>query len=69
MAALGPYPIHIDLLVRSLGMDPGMLSALLMRMELKGVVIQTPGKMFSIETDKRTSISKSEAMSVKDKLR
>lgn len=57
-AALGPYPVHIDLLVRSLGMDPGALSALLMRMELKGAVVQTPGKMFSIERDHGTSIKR-----------
>lgn len=57
-AALGPDPIHIDLLVRSLGMDPGTLSALLMRMELKGAVIQAPGKMFSIERDHGTSIKR-----------
>ena len=52
MAALGPYPVHIDVLVRALDIDAGVLSAILMRMELKGVVAQTPGKMFSIETDK-----------------
>lgn len=52
MSALGPYPVHIDVLVRSLGVDPGALSAILMRMELKGIVAQTPGKMFSIEPDR-----------------
>jgi DNA processing protein len=52
MGALGPYPVHIDVLVRDLGIDPGSLSALLMRLELKGMVVQTPGKMFSIETDR-----------------
>jgi DNA processing protein len=57
MGALGPYPVHIDVLVRSLDMDPGVLSAILMRMELKGIVAQTPGKMFSIETDKIISVS------------
>lgn len=57
-SALGPYPVHIDFLVRSLGMDPGSLSAILMRMELKGAVIQTPGKMFSIEKDHGTSIKR-----------
>lgn len=52
MSALGPYPVHIDVLVRSLGADPGALSALLMRMELKGIVAQAPGKMFFIEPDR-----------------
>lgn len=58
MDALGPYPVHIDVLVRTLGISPGMLSAILMRMELKGIVTQAAGKMFSIETDKVISVSR-----------
>ncbi|GBC60778.1 DNA protecting protein DprA [Desulfonema ishimotonii] len=47
--ALGPYPVHIDELVRTLGMDPGQLSGILLQLELKGIVAQSAGKMFSIE--------------------
>lgn len=46
--ALGPYPIHIDDLVRKISLEPGKLSALLLKLELKGVVQQSPGKLFSI---------------------
>jgi len=44
--AIGPYPIHIDDLLRGLRLDPGRLSALLLALELKGVVHQLPGKRF-----------------------
>jgi len=47
--ALGPYPVHIDDLGRKLSMDPGKLSSLLLQLELKGVVLQEPGKLFSID--------------------
>ncbi len=47
--ALGPYPVHIDDLVRKLEMDPATLSGLLLQLELKGVVGQSPGKRFSLE--------------------
>jgi DNA processing protein len=46
--ALGPYPVHIDDLVRKLAMDPGKLSSILLQLELKGIVEQAPGKLFSI---------------------
>lgn len=45
---LGPYPIHIDDLVRKLAMDPGKLSGILLQLELKGIVSQAPGKMFMV---------------------
>jgi DNA processing protein len=45
--ALSPYPIHLDDLVRSLGMDAGKLSSLLLRLELNGLVKQYPGKLFA----------------------
>lgn len=47
--SLGPYPIHIDDLVRKLSMDPAKLSGILLQLELKGVARQEPGKLFSIE--------------------
>ena len=50
--ALGPYPVHIDELVRRLSLDPGPVSAILLQLELKGVVAQSPGKMFSMELEK-----------------
>ncbi len=47
--ALEPYPVHIDELVRKLSMEPGKLSSLLLQLELKGLIDQTPGKLFSIK--------------------
>ncbi len=49
LAALGPYPVHIDDLARQLKLDVGKLAALLLQLELKGVAAQAPGKMFSKE--------------------
>ncbi|MDY6879015.1 MAG: DNA-processing protein DprA [Desulfatiglans sp.] len=43
---LGDYPIHIDQIVRTGEMDPGEVLSILMKMELKGIVRQMPGKMF-----------------------
>ncbi len=45
-AAIGPYPEHIDQILRRLGMDPGALSGTLLQLELKGLVRQLPGKFF-----------------------
>ena len=42
-----PYPVHIDALVRKLSMEPGKLSSILLQLELKGMVHQAPGKLFS----------------------
>jgi DNA processing protein len=47
--ALGPYPLHIDDLARKLSMKPGKLSSILLQLELKGTVLQSPGKLFSRE--------------------
>jgi len=44
--ALGEAPIHIDELVRSLGVDPARLSGLLLELELRGLATQLPGKRF-----------------------
>lgn len=44
---LGPYPVHIDDLVRKISMEPGNLSSILLKLELKGIVQQSPGKLFS----------------------
>lgn len=40
-------PVHIDDIARQLALAPGRLSGLLLQLELKGVVIQAPGKRFS----------------------
>lgn len=40
------YPMHIDEIVRLGDMDPGSALGTLMRMELKGIIRQLPGKMF-----------------------
>ncbi len=49
LSGLDPYPVHIDVLVRRLNMGPGVLSGILLQLELKGVVHQAPGKMFKRE--------------------
>jgi DNA processing protein len=43
---LGDYPIHIDEIVRTVSMDTGVVSGILMKMELRGIVKQIVGKMF-----------------------
>jgi len=43
---IGDYPVHIDEIVREGNLEPGAASAVLMRMELKGIVRQLPGKLF-----------------------
>lgn len=49
--ALGPYPIHIDNLVRKMKIEPGKLSGILLKLELQGIVQQAPGKLFSRRED------------------
>ncbi|MBW2610142.1 MAG: DNA-protecting protein DprA [Deltaproteobacteria bacterium] len=43
---IGDYPIHIDQIARQGNIEPGEVSGTLMRMELKGMIRQLPGKMF-----------------------
>ena len=45
--ALEPYPVHIDDIMRSTGFNPGKLAGILLKLELEGVVNQSPGKFFS----------------------
>ena len=45
---LGPYPIHIDDLVRNMSVKTGTLSSILLKLELNGLVQQSPGKFFSV---------------------
>lgn len=48
---LSPYPVHIDNLARKTAMEPGRLSSMLLQLELKGIVRQSPGKLFSLVDD------------------
>lgn len=50
---LGLYPVHIDDLKRKIGMESGKLSSLLLQLELKGIVHQSPGKFFTKEAKDR----------------
>jgi DNA processing protein len=49
--ALDPDPVPIDFLCQSLRIDAGRLSAILLDLELNGLVRQHPGKMFSRRLD------------------
>lgn len=40
-------PVHIDSLCETLGIDAGRLSGMLLELELRGLIRQHPGKMFS----------------------
>jgi DNA processing protein len=44
---LSPYPVHIDKLVRDLSLSAAQVSSLLLQLELKGLVTQSPGKLFA----------------------
>ncbi len=50
LSALEPYPLQIDDLTRKLGLQPSELSSTLLRLELKGLVQQNPGKLFCIKS-------------------
>ena len=43
---IGDYPVHIDNIARRGHLEPGKVSSILMKLELKGIVKQLPGKMF-----------------------
>ncbi len=40
------YPIHIDEIANQCSLDPGRLAAVLMQLELKGIIARSPGKYF-----------------------
>jgi DNA processing protein len=46
LEAMGPYPVHIDELARRCNLEMGPTSAILLQLELKGAVVQEPGKFF-----------------------
>ncbi len=43
---IGDYPLHIDQITRQGCLAPGKAASILMRMELKGIIRQLPGKVF-----------------------
>ncbi|MEW6665482.1 MAG: DNA-processing protein DprA [Thermodesulfobacteriota bacterium] len=43
---LGDYPVHIDEIAREGKLEPGEVSSILTKMELKGLIRQLPGKLF-----------------------
>lgn len=43
---IGDYPIHIDQIANQGNLEPREVSSILMKMELKGIVRQLPGKLF-----------------------
>ena len=47
---LGETPLHIDTLLRESQLEPGRALSFLLDLELKGLVLQSPGKCFSKKT-------------------
>ena len=45
---LGPQPVHVDLLVRDLGIDSGRLASLLLDLEMSGRLRRHPGNQVSL---------------------
>lgn len=43
---IGDYPTHIDQIAKQCNLEPSHVSSILLRMELKGMITQLPGKMF-----------------------
>ncbi len=43
---ISPYPIHIDDIIRRSGMSPPMVTSIITKLELKGLIKELPGKMF-----------------------
>jgi len=46
LEVVGEYPMHIDTIAEQVDLEPGIASGILMKMELKGIIHQLPGKMF-----------------------
>ncbi len=44
---LGETPVHIDTIIRETRFDPGKVSSILLNLELKGIILQWPGKCFT----------------------
>ncbi|BCS96140.1 DNA polymerase [Desulfoluna limicola] len=52
LKVLDLYPSHIDDILQTVPMGAGRLSAVLMTLELKGMVVRSPGKLFSLKEEK-----------------
>jgi len=52
LKVLDLYPSHIDDILQTVPMGAGRLSAVLLNLELKGVVARSPGKLFSLKEEK-----------------
>ena len=48
---LEAYPLHIDDIIRKTTMAPGVLSGVLLQLELMGIVRQSPGKYFCLRKE------------------
>ncbi len=46
LGLLGPVPVHVDVLVRESGLKPQEVTALLVNLEMAGLVDQRPGKHY-----------------------
>jgi DNA processing protein len=44
---MGDMPLHIDGVIRESRLDPGKVSSVLLNLELKGLIVQWPGKCFT----------------------
>ncbi|MBU1169883.1 MAG: DNA-processing protein DprA [Proteobacteria bacterium] len=51
LKVLDSYPVHIDDIHGKVSMEPGLLSGILLKLELLGIVNQSPGKLFSLNED------------------
>lgn len=51
LAAIGPYPRHIDELARQLPLEMGQIHAALIQLELKGIIDREPGQFFIRNAD------------------
>lgn len=51
LKVLDSYPVHIDDILSEVSMEPGRLSGILLKLELLGLVCQSPGKLFSLNED------------------
>jgi DNA processing protein len=49
---MGPYPIHIDDLVRKAALPTSLVSSILLTLELRGLVHQLPGKLFALNQNR-----------------
>jgi DNA processing protein len=52
LKVLDLYPSHIDAILQTVPMGAGRLSAILLNLELSGVVVRSPGKLFSLKEEK-----------------